>query len=761
MSRFDAGPDGPVTGDTEICAFHPLESVIAMLVNTRRLLALEVGALVGMELCERAMEGNATGAHAVQIDVIGHLRVTRAIRPDDDGLVDTLKAWERALHPRGREQFRRAHQDIPASLQGQDLMLFLRDRFAGLLYPIDRVSARTSLAGAIELASREAALLDTGKRERVDPDAPDFDDLSTSRGIGPASVEHILSGLDDSVFMNAETRLRVEAYGGPGAPEFADLTTDEVTSEEPHSLEVALLGPSPSESPVRKVGQFEIFGRLGEGGMAEALLARHVDGGTPFVLKRLLPEAAADPSLLRMFEDEARLGLFLDHEHIARVLEYVPGPQPLMKMEWAPGLTLAKLMKRSREASAPIPLDVILRVGDAVSSALAYAHGARGVDGRPLRVVHRDVSPQNVVLQWDGQIKLLDFGVARSAVQAEHSEAGVIKGKFAYMAPEQSLGMPLDDRADVFCVGICLYEALSGKRLFDSDERLAAVRALAEGPIPDIRRHRPEVSEELATLVRRCLASDPKNRPHMDELHDELRSLRRKQRARRQSVVDIVRTYEPGWEDWRRALAPTDRPTVAPPGPARRERDKRTEEGLRPIQPQGPSLWTRMWPALLLIASFVVGAATYALIRSVAAPDPAPEPGPEPPPALVESSPAAADQPTADSEEPTAEAEEPTAEAEEPTAEADSEEPTAEADSEEPGAAAEEATGTLLIRTRPRGARVTLDGVRLPGRTPERWTIPAGAHEVQIFRAGHRPETRHIVTEPDEGGMLSIRLRRR
>ncbi|MBO6934348.1 MAG: serine/threonine protein kinase [Deltaproteobacteria bacterium] len=758
MSRFDAGPDGPVTGDTEICAFHALESVIAMLANTRRLLALEVGALVGMELCERALEGNAIGTHAVQIDVIGHLRVTRAIRPDDGGLLETLNAWERAIHPRGREQFRRALRDTPASLQGQDLMLFLRDRFAGLLYPIDRVSARTSLAGAIELASREAALLDTGKRERVDPDAPDFDDLSTSRGIGPASVEHILSGLDDSVFMNAETRLRVEAYGGPGAPDFADLTTDEVTSEEPHSLEVALLGPSPSEAPVRQVGQFEIFGRLGEGGMAEALLARHVDGGAPFVLKRLLPEAAADPSLLRMFEDEARLGLFLDHEHIARVLEYVPGPQPLMKMEWAPGLTLAKLMKRSREASTPIPLDVILRVGDAVSSALAYAHGARGMDGRPLRVVHRDVSPQNVVLQWDGHIKLLDFGVARSAVQAEHSEAGVIKGKFAYMAPEQSLGMPLDDRADVFCVGICLYEALSGKRLFDSDERLAAVRALAEGPIPDIRRHRPEVSEELATLVRRCLASDPKNRPHMDELHDELQALRRRHRARRQSVVDIVRTYEPGWEDWRRALSPTDRPTMAPPGPAR-ERGKRTEEGLRPIQPRGPSLWTRMWPALLLIASFVVGAATYALIRSATAPDPVPDV-----PAPVESSPVSMPASVTDSDsdsddrEPTAEAD---SESRAPTA--DHREPTAEADSESraPTAEAEDATGTLLIRTHPRGARVTLDGVRLRGRTPERWTIPAGPHRVQIFRVGHRPETRHIVTEPDSGGMLDIRLRRR
>ena len=786
MTHPDAGLDGPDDGDTEICAVHSLGAVVRMLAATRRLLSLEVGALVAMELCERALEGSQLGLDAVQLDVIGHLRVTRALRPDDHDLLGTLESWGRAIHPSGRERFGRAHRNAPAALRGAELALHLRDRFATLLFPIDRVSARTSLAGAIEAASREAQLHDAQRG----PAPPDFDDVSTSRGIGPASVEHVLSGLDDTVFTGPYQR--IEAYGGGFDPEetarFQSLRLD---GADPPSLEVALLGPEPGARAERRVGRFAVFGRLGCGGMAEALLARNVEGGAPFVLKRLLPEAADDPGLLRMFEDEARLGLFLDHPHIARVLEYVPGAQPLMKMEWAPGLTLSKLMKRTREAHQQVPIEVVLRVGEAVSSALAYAHSARSSDGRPLRVVHRDVSPQNVVLQWDGQIKLLDFGVARSAVQAEHSEAGVIKGKFAYMAPEQSLGMPIDDRADVFCVGICLYEALSGKRLFDSDERLAAVRALSEGPIPDVRRHRPEVSETLARLVGRCLASDPENRPHMSELHEEIAALRHEAGARRQTVLELVRRHEPNWEDWRRVLAPgadgelafAEAPPVQVP-PIALAATEAQAPTLRPppVAASGPSVWSKVWPVLLLLGSFVVGAGTYAGIRHLMSsraetPADAPPLAPSTPglvrataqPTTAATPPAAAtplatDRAANENDAPNDDDALNDDDAPNDDALADDDAPNDDALTDEPNGEpepAERATGTLLVRTRPAGARVTLDGVRLRGVTPQRWTIPAGSHRVQVFRAGHRPQTRHIVTEPDGGGLLDLRLRPR
>ena len=824
MPPVDPPFDGDANEDTEICAFHSLGAVIDMLASTGRLLSLEVGALVGMELCERALEGALIDVEAVQIDVIGHLRVTRALHPSDGDLLSTLVSWEGALHPRGRSHFAQAHREAPGSLRIEELSLFLRDRFAALLFPIDRFSARTSLTGAIELAAREASM-GTGERALPRPETARFDEESTARGIGPASVEHILSGLTDTVL---GSRDRLADYGGPGGFEefdFGEETTRfdvkdfvEVLGDEPESLEVDLLGPEVGDSPQRRVGRFAIFGRLGEGGMAEALLAKRVDGGPPFVLKRLLPEAAEDPALVRMFEDEARLGLFLDHPHIARVLEYVPGPRPAMMMEWAPGLTFARLMRRARRAGERVPIDVVLRVGEAIASALAYAHSARNADGRPLRVIHRDVSPQNVVLQWDGQVKLLDFGVARSAVQAEHSEAGVIKGKFAYMAPEQSLGMPLDDRADVFCVGICLYEALSGKRLFDSDERLAAVRALAEGPIPDVRQHRPEVQETLAKLVNRCLAADPGSRPHMDELHEEIAQLREEAGASRRSVVDLVRIHEPGWEDWRRALAPGQHapssdapappssapamaePPVGPPGtvpaPAPFERLAPAETYRAPPLSGPPAglgseLWRRGWPVLLMVAAFLVGAGAYAMIRTLASPPRAPHAigdppltpstpglrGPGSPPALSpdtapaqpESAPATAaapdDEEAAPDDEEAAPDDEEAAPDDEEAAPDDEEaapdDEEAAPDDEEAAPERERGTGTLLVRTRPAGARVTLDGVRLRGVTPQRWTIPAGAHRVRVFRAGHRPATRQIVTEADGGGLLDLRLRRR
>ena len=415
-------------GDTVVSTRYPLREAVALLSETRRHVSFEVGAMIAMELCERDIEGYHLDPERIWIDVVGHLIVSKLKTPRG-GLDVVLHDLEEALHPAARAAFR---QTLESASDGEGRAADLRDRFANFLYPIDRASARDTLARCLDQASRQLKRKSrqSSRPPRSDEHPPDL------LGAGPDSIEVVLSGLDDSVFQQMPREVSIQ-------------------------LE---LGPRPADEAPQRLGRFHIFGEIARGGMAQVLLARDPEDGDKIcVVKRMLPGLSLQRSFRNMFTDEARLGLCLDHPHICRTLEFLSvADEPCIKMEWAPGMTLSDLLERAKHTRTTLSVGFALRLGEALASALSYAHDTKGPDGKPLRVVHRDVSPQNVIVQFDGSIKLLDFGVARSAVQTTHSVVGSVKGKFAYMSPEQSLGMPIDERSDVFCLGICLFEALSG-----------------------------------------------------------------------------------------------------------------------------------------------------------------------------------------------------------------------------------------------------------------------------------------------------------
>jgi serine/threonine-protein kinase len=262
-------------------------------------------------------------------------------------------------------------------------------------------------------------------------------------------------------------------------------------------------------------GRFALLGRIAFGGMAEIFLARETtpSGATRhLVVKRILPHVADDEGFVTMFLDEARLAMRLTHPNICHVYEF--GQQDgtwFIAMEWVNGVPLGKLIRKAR-AVGGIPVPIAVKVMAGIAEALHYAHRAHDEDGTPLEIVHRDVSPQNIMIAYHGAVKLLDFGVARASNQITKTQAGIVKGKLAYMAPEQCRGERIDARADIFSLGVCLYESISGRPLYHRQNEFETLKALMEDPVPSLRAVRPDIDPELDAIVMRALAKMPEER---------------------------------------------------------------------------------------------------------------------------------------------------------------------------------------------------------------------------------------------------------
>jgi serine/threonine-protein kinase len=268
------------------------------------------------------------------------------------------------------------------------------------------------------------------------------------------------------------------------------------------------LGSSRGDDTVRRLGRYQIIGRLATGGMAEVYLA--LSGDVPgfrtlVVVKRILPHLASNAQFIRMFLDEARLAALLDHPNIVRIIEVGhDGEDYFLVMELVQGKPLsAVLRKAAREHRPPSPALTSYLISQAAHG-LAYAHTLTDGDNRPLGVVHRDVSPQNVLISFEGAVKLIDFGVARAFGRVAHTSPGGLKGKIDYMSPEQASAEEVDHRADVFALGVVLWEAVTGRRLFRRETELATMRAIVDDPIP----HPSEIvqiPQELDAIVMRAL----------------------------------------------------------------------------------------------------------------------------------------------------------------------------------------------------------------------------------------------------------------
>ena len=249
--------------------------------------------------------------------------------------------------------------------------------------------------------------------------------------------------------------------------------------------------------------------------MAEILLARErslAGGSRHLVIKRVLPEVREFDEMLHMFLDEARVVMDLSHPNLCQIYEV--GEQEgtwFIAMEWVNGVTLHQLARRAIEAQQ-VDYGVIARVISHCAEALHYAHTARDAEGQLINLVHRDVSPHNVMIAYDGRVKLLDFGIAKSNATTHRTEAGVVKGKICYMAPEQWLSLEIDARTDVFALGASLYEALSGRVALKRDSQMEVMKAALAGDVPKLSEVAPSVPAALIEIVERAMATKPEDR---------------------------------------------------------------------------------------------------------------------------------------------------------------------------------------------------------------------------------------------------------
>jgi serine/threonine-protein kinase len=262
----------------------------------------------------------------------------------------------------------------------------------------------------------------------------------------------------------------------------------------------------------RSFGKYELLARLAVGGMAEIFLARRRgadDKAGMVVIKRVLPHLAEDARFVAMFRDEARLASRIEHVNACRVLELGSvGDTYFIAMEYLHGVPLSRVLLRSARTSDQLDIRFIAGVIQQSCAGLHHAHQLSAPDGRLLDVVHRDVSPPNIFVTTDGQVKLLDFGVAKARGASQKTRTGTVKGKNAYMSPEQVLGEPVDRRSDLFSLGIVMWESLTASRLFLRDTDFETFRSITKGDIPDVRKHRPDVPEPLAQVVGRALERD-------------------------------------------------------------------------------------------------------------------------------------------------------------------------------------------------------------------------------------------------------------
>jgi serine/threonine protein kinase len=276
-----------------------------------------------------------------------------------------------------------------------------------------------------------------------------------------------------------------------------------------------VLGPGRGK-PGDRLGKYELVCRLAIGGMAEIFLAR-ASGIAGFeklvVLKRILPQYAFQDQFVEMFLAEARLTATLGHPNIAHVYDIgTVDDFYFFTMEFVHGEDLNQLGKTLAKAQKPFPLEAALTIIHGVCAGLHHAHEACGSDGMPLGIVHRDVSPSNVLIAYDGSVKLVDFGIAKMTTRAQATRVGTLKGKISYMSPEQCRGEPLDRRSDVFAIGILLYEMTTGQRLFPGENEFSTLQSIVHQDVAPPHTLVPGYSPMLEDIVMMALKRDPAQR---------------------------------------------------------------------------------------------------------------------------------------------------------------------------------------------------------------------------------------------------------
>jgi eukaryotic-like serine/threonine-protein kinase len=262
--------------------------------------------------------------------------------------------------------------------------------------------------------------------------------------------------------------------------------------------------------------KYRVLERIDVGGMAEVFRGRAigVEGIEKEVaIKRILPSLTKKKRFREMFLDEARLSMRLNHANIVQVFDVGRSSGTyFIVMEYVDGVNLRRVFQRSSERGVRVPLKVACYIMAEVCKGLAHAHDLRGSDGRPLSIVHRDLSPPNILISRSGEVRIVDFGLAKAVTQVSATDPGIIKGKFSYLSPEAAEGRDIDHRADIFSAGIVLYELLSNRQLFRGKNDVETIEMVRRAEIPPLSKLNPDVPVSFERIVEKALERDPQKR---------------------------------------------------------------------------------------------------------------------------------------------------------------------------------------------------------------------------------------------------------
>ncbi|MBF94790.1 MAG: hypothetical protein CMH58_06470 [Myxococcales bacterium] len=317
-----------------------------------------------------------------------------------------------------------------------------------------------------------------------------------------------------------------------------------------------------------QIGDYELLNLVGRGGMAEAWLARD-PSGEEVVLKRLPRGRQHDAHLRACLADEGRIASQLRHPAIVRLLDrFQHDGEPVLVYEYVRGMTLWRLCRRAQGAGTGLPLDLVLRLGIQLAEALDYVHHKQDANGQPLAIIHRDLSPQNIMVDHQGQVRLLDFGVALSNSNERFSVGGGLYGNLGYASPELVTGQSLTGASDQFALGTLLWECLARRRLFGAEAPAKVVAAVARAEVPSLSAFRPDLDAELAEVIGRCLQRDPQARfGRCEALAQRLEAI-----AERVVRIPVRGAGYSAWLDRLRRAGPVPRrlPNLTPSRPGKR-----------------------------------------------------------------------------------------------------------------------------------------------------------------------------------------------
>ncbi|MGF1511692.1 MAG: serine/threonine protein kinase [Myxococcota bacterium] len=459
--------------------------------------------------------------------------------------------------------------------------------------------------------------------------------------------------------------------------------------------------------------QYEIIERVAAGGMAEVYRARAFDDsgvGGEVCIKRILPHLTQDPRSLSMFVDEARLAANLNCNQIVQVYDLCMSPtgEHFIVMEYVDGMDLARFLSTCRDQGIQVPVPVATRVAVQICKGLQYAHDKTDESGRSLRVIHRDISPQNVLLSRTGEVKITDFGIAKSAIVMTTTAVGILKGKYGYMSPEQASGLELDQRSDLFNVGILLYEMLVGERCFAGESDHSTLELMREAQVVPPRRLRHDINPDLERVVLKALSRDRRDRfASAHQLEQAIILCPGAFPADADTLAAFIRRLEDLSQSPRReetgvlSLASiVSGPDDASSGVSSSRPAASNEEA----EPRRP-VWFRSRPPIQVFGMAAATLLAFLLARFAASTDPlrAVQLGPSPPSGNDEV--------------------------------------------------------TMLIDTVPSGARVIFDGVEMAGETPLILDRPRDdvVHEIEVFLKGQGSQT-HRLSYGD-GAFQAVRLK--